>query len=55
MENDRAYYARRAEEQLQAAKRAANADMRRLHLELVGLLNARERAARMAYRVLDGC
>jgi len=48
MENDRAYYARRAEEQLQAAERAASADVRRRHFELVALLSARERAARMA-------
>jgi hypothetical protein len=48
MEADRAYYARRAEEQMRAAERAASADIRRRHLELVALLNARERAARMA-------
>jgi hypothetical protein len=48
MESDRVYYARRAEEQLQAAERAANAEVRRRHFELVALLNARERAARMS-------
>ena len=48
MENDRAYYARRIEEQLRAAEQAANAEVRRRHLELVGLLSARERAARLA-------
>ena len=48
MEADRAYYARRAEEQLRAAERAADGEVRRRHLELVALLAARERAARRA-------
>ncbi|HEV2816510.1 MAG TPA: hypothetical protein VGW40_04725 [Allosphingosinicella sp.] len=45
METDRAYYARRAEEQKRAAARAADAEARRRHLELAALLAARERAA----------
>lgn len=45
MESDRAYYARRAEEQLRAAAKAANAETRRRHLELAALLDARRQSA----------
>lgn len=48
MEADRAYFARRAEEQLRAAEGAANGEVRRRHLELVALLHARQRAAERA-------
>ena len=44
MESDRAYYARRAEEQKRAAARAIDAEVRRRHLELADLLAARQRA-----------
>jgi hypothetical protein len=42
METDRAYYARRAADERRAAERAADADIRRRHLELATLLSARE-------------
>ena len=44
METDRSYYARRAADEMRAALRAADADIRRRHLELAALLSARETA-----------
>jgi len=42
MESDRAYYARRAADERRAAERAADADIKRRHLELALLLSSRE-------------
>jgi hypothetical protein len=39
MEDDRAYYARRAEDERRAAARADNAETRRRHLELADMLS----------------
>ncbi len=44
MKDDRAYFARRAEDQRRAAARARDADVRRRHLELAQLLDARATA-----------
>ncbi len=44
MKDDRSYFARRAEDQRRAAAHAADADIRRRHLELATLLAARAAA-----------
>ncbi len=44
MTDDRIYYARRAEEEREAAARARSETARRLHLELARLLAARRMA-----------
>jgi hypothetical protein len=41
MEDDRAYYARRAEDERRAADSADDADARRLHLELADMLSVK--------------
>jgi hypothetical protein len=44
MEDDRAYFASRAEEQKRAAAHAKDAETRRRHLELADLLRSRAAA-----------
>ena len=44
MKDDRAYFARRAEDQRRAAAHARDADIRSRHLELAQLLEARASA-----------